>query len=479
MPPRPPDQNTLPNLLGQDHNYSVILRGNGEAIVTGKMTFSNNSDQEMTTIDLESPIGKLTDNFVAYQQERQGSCISHALKEKTYPESPACSEFKSIYECDTAAVNHAVYNCSWYACVNKCLTTGTPIESVCPDSECSQYQEPDYFIDSFNTKNIYQKLKSSNRGNFITLKLNKKVRPQQSGSIIFYYTQNNIAKKNIFGAYDFNFETLKVDDKIRKLSVGISTDPDYFLKDAKGKIDYRQQETVSTIASNKLNFNTGITSPQMDSYYSQIGYGQITKTATNLQSNESYKVKGSYSDSQWKLYAGETIRNILVFLIALIIFIFIVKIIIGKIFHGFSGITTSPSKKTSTIQNTHPLILSVCLSFASSLIILISLLVFIFLTNSSIFYNYSPYYTSNLLRPLMVMTITIILLCVDILALFLPTIFMWKKAGSTWGIATFVLNIMWFFFYLVATFLIVFLFSMGSVQNIIYSPPMSMMKGIE
>ncbi len=177
-PPFPPKQETLPNLLGQEHNYSVILRGNGEAIVTGKMTFSNNSDQEMTTLDLESPIGKLADNFVAYQQQRQGSCISYWMKEKTYTESAACSEFKTLYECDTAAVNHAVYNCSWYACVNKCLTTGTPIESVCPDSECSQYEEPDYFIDSYNTKNIYQKLKSNYRGNIITIKLNKKVKPQ-------------------------------------------------------------------------------------------------------------------------------------------------------------------------------------------------------------------------------------------------------------------------------------------------------------
>lgn len=479
IPPLPPKQNTLPNFLGQVQNYSVILRGNGEAIVTGKITFANDTDREMNLYEILSPAYRTVENFTAYQQIRLGICENYITRTKIELPYDQCAQYKTVQECDNSKTWNS--GCGYYYCLDRCAAAPLPydINDVCPQTICDGYEVPDYFSDNYYAGNEYHKLDVRHDHNLISLNLYKTIPPNGSGSIIFYYTQSQTARKNLFGAYDFTFETLKAEDRIRSLSVGISTDPDYFLKYAKGKIGYRTQETFSAIASKNLDLRTGAASPQMDSYYSQIGYGQITKTATNLQANESYKIKGSYADAQWKLYAGETIRNIFLFILAAVVFIAAIRLVIKNIFRGLPGITVASGKKSSSSQNTHPLILSVCLSFASSIIILVSILIFIFLHRFPIIYGFSNsyYYSSDLLQPLLVIIITVIILCIDILALFLPSLFMWKKSGSNWGILTFIFNIAWFLLYLMISFLIVFLFSFRNVQQINpIGPPMDTMK---
>jgi hypothetical protein len=44
-----------PSFLGQDQKYSVVLRGNGEAVVTMRAVVTNLSENEMSTVELRLP----------------------------------------------------------------------------------------------------------------------------------------------------------------------------------------------------------------------------------------------------------------------------------------------------------------------------------------------------------------------------------------------------------------------------------------
>ena len=48
-----PDQE--PGFLGQDHKYSVVFRGNGEAVVSVKIIFTNKSESNLNEIRLRIP----------------------------------------------------------------------------------------------------------------------------------------------------------------------------------------------------------------------------------------------------------------------------------------------------------------------------------------------------------------------------------------------------------------------------------------
>src|SRR3989338_11193637 len=46
---------TEPGFLGQDHNYTLVFRGNGEAVVSAKIAFTNKSESPLTELKLRIP----------------------------------------------------------------------------------------------------------------------------------------------------------------------------------------------------------------------------------------------------------------------------------------------------------------------------------------------------------------------------------------------------------------------------------------
>lgn len=376
-------------IFGQDHYYSITFRGNGEAVVNLKVVLTNLEDTALNKVSLRVPKVDPKD-LAVYQVIKEPVCFRYA-----------------------------------------------PLTSV-----CVEYQEPDYY--QFYSPNKYQKAKFELSGDTINIELPKEIKTNSSGSFVLYFRGIGYAKKDAFGAYKYSFESLKVNDKIRNLQVGIETDSDLFLKGAKGKVEYRFDQAVTSLKS--VGAQEGVASPQFDNFYNQLGYGSIIKNSKDLQPLDSYVVKGAYADGRIKLYAKE-ILTVLGVLIVLVIF-------------GVLGV--SMLLKFARIN----FVLALGLSFASSILIAGYTLFINFLLSSS--------YISQLAMPIFIYPLGLILLAVVSLAIYVfllvgPAIYFGFKKGVVWGFVTFGMTVSWLVLYLIAFFVVLSL--LGKDPNPIYPGP--------
>lgn len=389
--PRPPGDNL--NFLGQDNSYSVTFRGNGEAVVTYRSIFSNTGNQPLTTVFLKVPRVNPND-LVVYQVIRESQCIRYYDEPLDYP-------------------------------IKKPVTPN-----------CVEYQEPDYYQYWGSSK--YQKADVEVKGDILDVTLPKAIDSNRSGSFVLYFRAFGYAKKDLFGKYDYVFETLKVNDRIRNLQVGIDTDSDLVIKGGMGKVDYGYPRVMENLKSAD-SFSGAITSPQFDQFYQEIGQGQIYKSASNLQSMESYIVKGSYGDAMWKLYAKDILLTVLIGSVVVVVFLVLVKLIVGRL----------QSKSHSPIMA----ILEVGgLSFVTSLLVLLYTLFLMFVVNNSYRVD-NPDYGGFLF----VLTV-IVSIGVYLLLLLLPSVLVGLRRGWKYGVGTFITTVLLLLFYLMVLFFVFFLF---------------------
>lgn len=381
------------SLLGQqNHSYSVVFRGNGEAIVSAKFILSNIADTPIKEVSLRVPKVEAQD-VIAFQ----------VIKEKL------CARYE---------VSNSVSIESSYILPSRCL----------------EYQQPDYYYDYSNNK--YQKAKTEIQGDTIIVTLPTPIESNESGSFILYYSAFGYAKKNLFGAYDFAFETLKVDDRISNLTVGITTDSDLILKGAKANVNYRFTEDTVAQLKTVSEFGAPAANYAIDNFYQQIGQGSITKIASSLQPLDSYTVKGSYADSIFKLYAKG-------FLISAIVFLVIIFVVIKL------------AKKSSKLKlpgNSSLAFTIFGASFVSAFLTLIYTLAIIFISQLNLF----DYYYGSLQT---VFTIFILIISIVIYVLFVlvPAIFIGVKKGLWAGVTTLILTIIWLMLFLFVIFMIFFI----------------------
>ncbi|MEK7588141.1 MAG: hypothetical protein AAB457_04955, partial [Patescibacteria group bacterium] len=182
-------------------------------------------------------------------------------------------------------------------------------------------QESDYFQWYGQAK--YQKAKTEFTGDTLTVSLPQSIKPGKSGSVLIVFSATGYAKRNPFGAYSYTFETFKVADvSVSKATVGVSVDSDLVLAGAKGTVNYRfnEADTMSmALGSEKM----AVSSPQLDQMYTQVGYGTITKSTSNLEPLESYTLKGSFADNILRLYANGILIGLGIFIAALVLLIFL------------------------------------------------------------------------------------------------------------------------------------------------------------
>lgn len=414
----PPPDGQPTGFFGQDHYYTVTFRGNGEAVVTAKLIFTNLGDKTLTEMALRIPKA-YPQEISVYQVIRERGCIRYYSPPSIQPD---IDERPLIYP------------------------------PISPTPICQEWQEPDYYGYFYGGK--YQKAQWELRGDTIVVDLPEDLRPNDSTSIVLYYRAFGYAKKTIFGAYKYSFETLKVEDKIRHLSVAINVDADLFLKGAKGKINYRFEESFAPLKS--IGVDQPVSSVQFDTLYQQIGQGQMIKTASNLSPLESYTVKGSFADSRLKLYGWQILIGLLVVWFLAAFVVFFAKLMINR------WKTREITSKKKTIRGLNldwmskgagPFFVVLGASFLSSFLILIYTLFLFFvgrLLTSVYYYQFGT-----------IILILLIIISVGIYALLLfgPAIFIWIKKGSGWGILSFFLTIAWLVFYLVVVFLILFILS--------------------
>lgn len=368
-------------LFGQDHNYSVIFRGNGEAIVSARIVFTNEDGEPLSSVNLRVPRVDPRDT-VAFQVFREGICSRF---------QPA--ELKVAYT--------------------------PPI--------CLDYQEPDHF-QSWYGSDKYQKTKVVTSADTITIALPQPVKPGASGSIILSFRAFGYAKKSLFDSYDFTFETLKTDDPIRTLRVGITTDSDIFIRGGKGKVDYRFEDSLMALKTTDASAPSA--NPQLDSFVRQIGQGEIYKTANNLLPLDSYLVKGSFADSKIKLYAKE----ISVSIVLSLVFFFLLRRAAKKVFSTMkSGFPWARGSRPISID----LFLIFGSSFVSAFLIVAYTLILVF--GRGLFFSILPYEFGDFF-PIMIILISI---GIYGLLLSIPALVMGFRRNIFWGLSAFGMTIFW------------------------------------
>lgn len=262
MPIRPPGDTPI---LGAEHAYSVLFRGNGDAVVSMRAAFTNEQKAPTNTVSFRVP-----------RVEPRRISAFQIIRE------PQCIRFQTT---------------------------------------CIEYQEPNYFQWYGQAK--YQKATTQFSGDTLTVTLPQSIKSSKSGSVLIVFSASGYAKKNPFGAYNYTFETFKVEDSsINNVTIGINVDSDLLLAGVKGNVNYRfsEAEAMSLAAGVEKG---AAASPQLDQMYSQVGYGTITKTASHLEPLESYTVKGRYADSALRLYGKGILIGLGLFVAAVVLLFFL------------------------------------------------------------------------------------------------------------------------------------------------------------
>lgn len=379
----PPDEIANPSaLFGQDHAYTVTFRGNGEGIVNLRVAFTNSGEEDQTTLTYRVPRVEPQD-MVAYQVIRE----------------PQCVRYGSVAD------------------------------------ECIEYQNPDYYDTYWYGNTSYLKTEVQYEADTITITLPEGVAPNKTGSILLYFRANRYTKKGSFGSYDYLFESLKSDESIRNLQVGITTDSQLKLKNPDSDINYRFEGDFAPaqgmMAESKMMVSN---SSALDNYYQQIGQGSVVKYATYLQPLDSFTVEGAYADATWKLYAKAIMISVAVFIVILSVLAFallkIIKLIRGR------------KHETSQSHSTGSSALFMALaSFVASLLAA-GYTVVIFMLNSFMNnWNYSP------MNMLLMLLVVILSFGIYPLVLFGPSFIIGRMRGMWWGAGTFALTLMWLMFY--------------------------------
>lgn len=217
-------------LFGQDHAYTVHLRGNGEAIVTARLTVGNQSDKPLSNVSFTAPEAEISD-LVGYQQTINSSTAN-----------------KSLYISDYYSYDKLTFQ----------LIDG-------------RYQ----------------------------VSLPKPIAVgDQAVLLVGYASRYYITKGWLLQKYQF--QSLKVSDRIRNLTIGINVDSQLYLNPTNSTINYE----ATGVAADLPLAAADTKSAALDPIISSIGYGQRVMTASNLAANETYEVSGSVADARWKFYAG-------------------------------------------------------------------------------------------------------------------------------------------------------------------------------
>jgi hypothetical protein len=390
----PPSPGGEPGFLGQDHGYSVVFRGNGEAVVSARIAFTNTSDNAVDKVTLRIP--KVEPREVsAYQIIVKGRCIRYG---------------------QTTTSQGIAYQ----------------------NQTCLEYSEPDYYQGYYGNSQ-YQKAKYELDLDTLTITLPQKVAANKQGAYFVYFRANGYTKKDVFGAFNYTFETMKTDATIRNLRVGIATDSDLFLKGASSEVNYRFNDTAAVAEFGKAGVSEPVANATFDSYINQIGSGTLVKTASNLAPLESFTVDGAYAGSRAKLYGNQIAIVAAVLIVFLLLAAVVVRFVYKRLAAGKDGVE---GKDKPMPHNSSNLLVIVGVSFLSSFLITAYTTLLFVGTNilsSVVSYRYDA---------VMAIFVAIISFGVYTVLLFGPAVYFGFKKGVGWGIGMLVAIIIWLMFFM-------------------------------
>jgi hypothetical protein len=395
-------------LFGQNHFYTVIFRGNGEAITYAKIAITNPDEKPMTEFSFEVP--------------------------KVSPTEMAIYQMKLPQECQNYNYND-------------------------PARPCLQYRDPDYaqqyyYYGYSNGKAEYQKIQYTKSGNLYKFTLPTPVEPYKSTAIIVAYAAKGYVSESV-GLFKFNFETLKVPSRIQEIRVAVDVDSDLLLKGKKSSVNYN---TIG-LQSSELSAPSAISGRSLDNVVGKIGsYGPLVKEAKNLSPNESFMVKGEYATSWFRLYLSSILLTIFIILAVLVGIYFLARFLKKR--NEQNGQMGSGAGQQITSQNPPSSISILNLTNASvsllSVIGVVGLTYLLrFLTESNLLRSFNP-------DPVfaIIMVITIILMYV--LVIIGPAVIIAIKHGWKSFLSILIAEFLWFVIFLVIYFA---LFQSGLTSN--------------
>ncbi|OGK17721.1 hypothetical protein A2774_02045 [Candidatus Roizmanbacteria bacterium RIFCSPHIGHO2_01_FULL_39_12c] len=271
---------------GENHWYSLVFRGNGEAAMTMRVVLSNANEDRLPLkkVWLKMPEMIIPSDISVFQIILPERCIR-------YEPMPV---YRGPYQPDI-----------FYE-----------------SQRCVEYSKPDYF--NYDGGGKYQKAKYEYAVDTLAIYLPTSIQPEKSGSYFVYFRALGMTGKNLRGAIKYTFESLKTKNSINSLNVGISTDPGLYLKGARGEANYSYDMAAELMKSEAR--GAALSDAMIDRIIPLVGQGGIVHTASHLAPLESYKVTGTYADSRLKLWGKEIISASGVILLVLTITIIGVKV---------------------------------------------------------------------------------------------------------------------------------------------------------
>lgn len=287
--------------LGQTHSYDTQLRGDGSAVVNARLDLTNNEDTAQKVYKYSAASGTLSD-ILAFQEIQCADLPPYiplpVPDASTQSATAAPSETKQTVNGEAAITATDLPEC--YPEVNKYTTRTTESGKA-----TITYYQPDY-------RSFYKKITVKQDGNSFTLTLPEELKSSEDTTVVLVYNLTGVAKKHL-GVYNYDFKTLKTNNRVSQSTVAISVDNNYVLEgSADDTINYKTGGTKDIAESLKNGSNLSVSdNSAISSYVGSIGNnGTVTKTATNLAPQETLNVTGRYATNEFLLHWPRTVLRV-------------------------------------------------------------------------------------------------------------------------------------------------------------------------
>ena len=251
--------------------YTVTFDGEGEAAVTAKFTFVQNTP--LKTILIEVP-GRNIRLINAVQEAK--SLLTQCVEYKTQctaGDERVCTQYYPDGTCKTYETIH-----------NPCLHQ---------EQQCIRSQQNYGWPYTYHPIKYTQEILSKSTLFTFTLPVDT-----DEPTILLYYKAQGYAQKSA-GVWHANFETAKISDDTEQVRVALNVIPDLHLKGGKASVDYN----TAFFSATKL--TSAMESSELSDFSRQMEYAQgYVKQSSVLDPWESFQVKADYSSSAVLLYKG-------------------------------------------------------------------------------------------------------------------------------------------------------------------------------
>ena len=356
-----------------NHFYAVSFDGEGDAIVRAQIDIENTLGQAISKVDLEIP-----GQAVIYR------AVQEPYYNYQYPYYPYGME--------------------------------QPYPDYYPYPAPQEYGHP---IE-------YEKTLTSD-STLLTLNLWNPVQRGGSTTVVLFYKIPRYAEKDVLGNHQFDFKTI-IDRQailVQNMRVAVNVAEGQFLKGGEAKVDYRPNTGFMGEAAMTSAASADVASPEYRQSYYQIRYAEgLVKTASNLDSFESFHVKGTYGEN-WPLVNW---TDVAVWLAAAALVLAGIALGAKRAAAALKGGKAGAMKLDTGSYEGIALI-----SFASSVAVIVAVAVAMFLAGN----------VSNLSYGLQWLSIAIAMLGLLAAAagIFLPALYVASKEGMVKGALTFLLTI--------------------------------------